>query len=256
MDLLQACQAALGYQFRDLALLEKALTHSSMRTSSLESNERLEFLGDSVLAMVVAQRIFECYPDDSEGEMTKIKSVVVSRKTLANISKALSLHSFMAIGKGITSHRKIPLSLHGNVLEAIIGAIYLDGGLEPARGFILKHLDAEIERVEQGRHGANYKSVLQQHSQRHMGAAPTYRVVSEHGPDHGKSFEVVALIKGEAYGVGWGSTKKEAEQHAAQKTLEILQERLGDLSRDLSVSEEASPFQSQIPGLPKQTQNL
>jgi len=221
-DSLAACQRVIGYHFRDLLLLERALTHSSMKTSTMECNERLEFLGDSVLAMVIAQRIFEKYPNQTEGEMTKIKSVVVSRRMLAKVSKEISLYCYMTIGKGITSCRKIPQSVHGNVLEAIIGAMYLDGGLPPSRGFILKHLDEHIDMAEKDRHGANFKSLLQQHTQRHMNATPSYRVINEHGPDHGKSFEVVPLIGGKEYGAGWGNNKKDAEQRAAQKTLEIL----------------------------------
>ncbi|MEW6359816.1 MAG: ribonuclease III [Planctomycetota bacterium] len=221
-DSLAACQKVMGYHFRDVTLLERALTHSSMKTSAMESNERLEFLGDSVLAMVIAQRIFEKYPNQTEGEMTKIKSVVVSRRMLAKVSRELALYCHMTIGKGITTCRKIPPSVHGNVLEAIIGAMYLDGGLAPAREFILTHLDPLIDMVEKDRHGANFKSLLQQHTQRHMSATPSYRVVNEHGPDHGKSFEVVAVIKGKEYGSGWGNSKKDAEQRAAQKTLEML----------------------------------
>ena len=234
---LESCQKTIGYTFRDPSLLRSALTHSSMKTSTAESNERLEFLGDSVLALVIAQRIFEKYSNHTEGEMTKIKSVVVSRKTLASISKNLSLYSYMAIGKGITFHKKIPLSLHGNVLEAIIGAMYLDGGLAPASEFILKYLDDEIDRAEEDRYGKNYKSLLQQYSQRHMGATPTYRVIAEHGPDHVKSFEVVAVIKGKEYGSGWGSSKKDAEQRAAQKTLELL---TGEVPQD-APDQEAEP---------------
>ena len=224
-DSLAACQRVIEYHFRDLSLLERALTHSSMKTAAVECNERLEFLGDSVLAMVIAQRIFEKYPDQTEGEMTKIKSVVVSRRMLAKVSRELALYCYMTIGKGITSCRKIPQSVHGNVLEAIIGAMYLDGGLPPAREFILKHLNEHIDMVEKDRHGANFKSLLQQHTQRHMNTTPSYRVVNEHGPDHGKSFEVVAAIGGKEYGSGWGNNKKDAEQRAAQKTLEMIRHK-------------------------------
>lgn len=223
-SILESCQTAIGYRFRELWLLEKALTHASTKRAGQKSNERLEFLGDSVLAMVIAQRIFETYPEHTEGEMTKIKSVVVSGKTLARVSRGLLLHSFMSIGKGITARARIPLSVHGNVFEAIIGAMYLDGGLGPAREFILKHLDPEIERAERSRHETNFKSLLQQHSQRYMGATPTYRVISEEGPDHVKSFEVVAIISGGEYGAGWGSNKKDAEQNAAKETLRMLKE--------------------------------
>ncbi|NOZ20352.1 MAG: ribonuclease III [Planctomycetes bacterium] len=224
-DSLAACQRVIEYHFHDLTLLERALTHSSMKTSDMESNERLEFLGDSVLAMVIAQRIFEKYPHHAEGEMTKIKSVVVSRRMLAKVGKELSLYCYMTIGKGITTCRKIPQSVHGNVLEALIGAMYLDGGLAPAREFILRHLDDLIDLVEKDRHGANFKSLLQQHSQRHMNTTPSYRVINEHGPDHGKSFEVMAIIGGKEYGSGWGNNKKDAEQRAAQKTLEMLRHK-------------------------------
>jgi len=229
---LAACQETIGYEFREPWLLDKALTHSSTKRAGQKSNERLEFLGDSVLAMVVSQRIFEIYPDHTEGEMTKIKSVVVSGKTLAKVSKKIGLYAFMAIGKGITSRPKIPRSVHGNVLEAVIGAVYLDGGLEPARRFVLAHLDEEIGHAAANRHGTNFKSLLQQYAQRYMSLTPTYRVVSEEGPDHGKSFEVIAVIGEQEYDTGRGNSKKDAEQNAAQATLKMLKEERGDETDD------------------------
>jgi ribonuclease-3 len=222
-ETLNECQKALGYEFKDRELLSLALTHASCKTDEVPSNERLEFLGDAVLGSVISEYLFHEYPDLTEGEMTQIKSAVVSRPALAEESHRLELWQFMSVGKGVASLNEMPPSLLANVFEAVVGAIYLDGGMEPAREFIMNGLRRQIELTEDGRHGKNYKSLLQEYSQRTFGVLPSYKVMEEKGPDHMKSFLVVAKIEGRTYESAWGNSKKEAEQNAAKATLRVLE---------------------------------
>ena len=159
-DLLDGCEARLGYRFQDRSLLLSALTHASGAASRLRSNERLEFLGDSILGMVVCEVLYHDYPDLLEGELTRIKSVVVSRVTCARISSELGLQEFLLLGKGMTSVSQIPRSLLADVFESLVAAIYLDGGMDPARDFILQHVGPRIAPVASGDAGENYKSDL------------------------------------------------------------------------------------------------
>jgi ribonuclease-3 len=218
-DLLEECQAVLGYRFTQLELLRGALTHASGADTRLASNERLEFLGDAVLGLVVCERLFQRFPDYLEGELTKIKSVVVSRRTCARISRELNLGEYLILGKGMSSSAAVPSSLLSDVFESLIAAIYLDGGLEPARDFILKHMGPEIDQVAEGAHGGNYKSLLQQLAQKEFGATPQYQLLDEKGPDHSKCFKIAAVIGRQSYAGAWGRNKKEAEQKAALNAL-------------------------------------
>jgi ribonuclease-3 len=211
----------LGFRFMDATLLEFALTHSSAKTEKRPSNERLEFLGDAVLGLVISDFLYTAFPDRDEGELTRIKSVVVSAKTLAQEAKRLELDQVLDVGRGVQKDG-IPASIIANVFEAVIGAIYLDGGLEPARRFILNKLATAIEGVVRARHSLNWKSLLQQLTQRLWAETPTYEVAREIGPEHGKEFEVVALVKSEVKGAGRGRSKKLAEQSAARAALESL----------------------------------
>ena len=219
MDPLEECQMALGYRFRQGDLLRGALTHASGADTRLASNERLEFLGDAVLGLVVCERLFQRFPEYLEGDLTKIKSVVVSRRTCARISRDLNLGEFLFLGKGMSSSAAVPASLLADVFESLIAAIYLDGGLEPAREFILKHMGPEIDQVAEDAHGGNYKSVLQQLSQKEFGATPQYQLLDEKGPDHSKCFKIAAVIGRQSYPGAWGRNKKEAEQKAALNAL-------------------------------------
>lgn len=222
-ETLNECQTALGYKFSDEELLSLSLTHASCKTDETPSNERLEFLGDAVLGTVISEYLFHTYPDLAEGEMTQIKSAVVSRPALAAVSEQLGLWRFLSVGKGMASLDEMPQSLLANVFEAVAGAIYLDGGIEPAREFIMRSLRERIELAENGTHPKNYKSLLQEYSQRTFGALPSYEVTKEEGPDHMKSFLVVAKIKDRKYESAWGHSKKEAEQNAARATLHALE---------------------------------
>src|SRR4051812_14599032 len=152
---LEHCQDVLHYTFHDPTFLREALTHASGANHRLASNERLEFLGDSILGAIVCERLFLTYPDYLEGELTRVKSVVVSRRTCAKISRALGLDGFLVMGKGMGSQEETPSSVLADVFESLIGAIYLDGGMEAAKRFIVRHIEAEIEETVEGQGGIN-----------------------------------------------------------------------------------------------------
>src|SRR5947209_8016830 len=167
-EILEECQKAINYRFRNPKLLRAALTHASGADTRLSSNERLEFLGDAILGLVTCEQLFTRFPDYEEGDLIKIKSVVISRRTCARISRALNLGEFLFLGKGMHVHAAVPASLLADVFESLVAAIYLDGGLEAARQFILRYVGPEIEQVAEGAHGGNYKSLLQQLAQREL----------------------------------------------------------------------------------------
>jgi ribonuclease-3 len=220
-EILEECQTAIGYQFRQPELLRSALTHASGANTRLASNERMEFLGDSVLGLVTCEQLYLRFPDYQEGDLTKIKSVVVSRRTCARFSRALNLGDFLFLGRGITlqGSSTVPSSMLADVYESLVAAIYLDGGLEAARSFILQQLGPEIEQVAEGAHGGNFKSLLQQVAQREFNATPQYVLLDEKGPDHSKCFKIAAMIGRHTYAGAWGRNKKEAEQRAAMNAL-------------------------------------
>src|SRR5690242_14002738 len=161
-EILDECQEVIGYHFRQPELLRAALTHTSGADTRQDSNERLEFLGDAVLGLVTCEQLFLRFPDYQEGELTKVKSVVVSRRTCARISRQLNLGDFLFLGKGMHYSSAVPPSLLADVYESLVAAIYLDGGLDAAKRFILLHVGPEIESVAEGAHGGNFKSLLQQ----------------------------------------------------------------------------------------------
>ena len=213
------CQEILDYRFRDLALLRAALTHASGADHRLGSNERLEFLGDAILGAIVCERLFQKFPDYLEGELTRIKSVVVSRRTCAKISQRLGFEGFLILGKGMGTQDETPASILADVFESLVGAIYLDGGMDAAKRFIVRHLDSEIDETVIGLTGNNYKSNLQHVAQRQFGETPIYLLVDEKGPDHSKCFMIAAQIQGHRYSPAWGRNKKDAEQRAAMNAL-------------------------------------
>lgn len=218
-DVLTRAEAILGHRFADRSLLEQALLHASDADHRLQSNERLEFLGDAVLAIVVCDRLFRQFPDFLEGELTKIKSNVVSRRQCAEIANELGLLALLRLGKGMSVQEGLPSSLAAAAFEASIGAIYLDAGMARASEFILQHLGERIDRAARLGHQRNFKSVLQQALQKNGGDAPTYLVLDEKGPDHAKAFEVCVEFGAARFPACWGSTKKEAEQQAALQAL-------------------------------------
>lgn len=218
-QLLSTCESRIQYQFADRLLLRAALTHASGADHRLASNERLEFLGDSILGWVVCEMLFRRYPDYLEGDLTRIKSVVVSRQTCAKISQSLGMDEFLILGKGMTTHPSVPSSLLADVFESLVAAIYLDGGAEAARAFVERHVAAEIDATVDGESGGNYKSMLQQLAQREFGTTPVYQLLDEKGPDHSKCFKVAAQVAESRYAAAWGRNKKEAEQRAARNAL-------------------------------------
>jgi ribonuclease-3 len=209
--------------FRDPGLLVSALTHASGAQHRLASNERLEFLGDAILGFLVCERLFRLFPDSLEGDLTRIKSVVVSRETCSRLSEQLGLADFLIVGKGLAVNRPVPSSVLSDLFESLVAAIYLDGGLEAVRPIVERLLEPEIEQVASGALGSNHKSLLQQWAQRDFGVTPTYEVLRESGPDHSKSFYVTAQIGSRRYAPAWGRNKKEAEQRAASNALLELQ---------------------------------
>ncbi len=217
-----AAQAALSYQFKDAALLAKALVHASVAETRLDSNERMEFLGDAILGMVVSDRIFQLYPDMLEGEMTKLKSTVVSRQTCAIIAIEMGLDDALLLGKGMRSQAELPPSLAAAVFESIIAAIYIDGGYQDAEAFILQQVDPFIERASECGHQENFKSVLQQFAQQQHAESPLYHILDETGPDHAKCFKVGVEVGGQQFESAWGQSKKQAEQLAALNALHEL----------------------------------
>jgi ribonuclease-3 len=220
-EILERCQEVIGYRFRQPELLRAALTHASGADTRLASNERLEFLGDSVLGLVTCEQLFHRFPDYQEGDLTKIKSAVVSRRTCLRFSRQLGLGDFLFLGRGMNIHdgAAVPPSMLADVYESLVAAIYLDGGLEVARKFILSQLGPEIEESAEGPAGGNFKSLLQQVAQREFNATPQYLLLDEKGPDHSKCFKIAAVIGRHTHAGAWGRTKKEAEQRAAMNAL-------------------------------------
>ena len=212
----------VDYQIQDLDLLTAALTHASSVSTRVESNERLEFLGDAILGLFVCEMLYREYPDLMEGELTRIKSVVVSRATCAKITGQLRLHHYLILGKGMAPHDRLPESLLADVFESLVAAYYLDGGAEVARKFIERYIGPEIDSVVAGTSGENYKSRLQQLVQRQTGETPAYVLMEEKGPDHMKMFRIAARVGGTTYEGKWGTSKKEAEQSAAKRALKAL----------------------------------
>jgi ribonuclease-3 len=219
---LEACQAKIGYSFREPQLLEAALTHASGVQHRLASNERMEFFGDAILGMVVCERLFHQYPEYSEGELTKIKSVVVSRDTCARMSEALQLDNHLILGKGMAADPQVPRSVLAAAFESLIAAIYLDGGMQAAEQFVLQHVRPEIQAAVSCEFGGNFKSLLQQLAQREHGVTPNYLMLDEKGPDHSKCFKIAAQIGQRRYTAAWGKSKKESEQRAAHNAISEL----------------------------------
>ena len=232
-DWINAVQSIVGYQFKNVTLLEQALSHSSAVSQRQESNERLEFLGDAVLGFVICFETFSLYPDYEEGDMTKIKSAVVSRRVCAEVADELDLGRILRVGKGMDGIT-LPASVTGAAYEAIIGAIYLDGGFDPAKEFVLRTIGSRIEEAAASTHQENYKSVLQQVGQKMAGSTPAYVVLDEKGPDHAKCFEICVQLAGHQYPAQWGPSKKQAEQLAALEALKELE--LAEESVDGSIS--------------------
>ncbi len=214
----------MGYQFQSLPLLVKALTHKSYvneNSENLKHNERFEFLGDSVLDLIVSEYMIKKYPDYSEGALSKIRASVVNETCLANLGRKINLGDYLYLGKGEDlSGGKNKSSLLANGFEALAGALYLDGNLEKVSRVLLPLLQVEIEKVADDCVFHDFKSDLQEYTQNKFVCVPGYKVIKESGPDHEKLFEVAVFVKSQIHGTGSGKSKKEAEQAAARKALE------------------------------------
>ncbi len=221
-ELIESAEQLIGCEFNDKDLLSQALTHASLVDSRFHSNERLEFLGDSVLSLVVCDYLFQNYDDLMEGEMTKIKSSVVSRRVCADIAREMGFTDLLRLGKGMSNHAELPGSVLAAVYESIVGAIYLDQGFEAVQEFILDGLKKRIRKAARSGHQSNFKSVLQQIAQQELNTVPQYKVLDEKGPDHSKCFEVSVALGAKRFESCWGSSKKQAEQKAALKALMAL----------------------------------
>lgn len=214
----------LGYRFAEEGLLLHALTHSSYanehRAQGLTSNERLEFLGDSVLGMVVAEHLYRTHPNMPEGELTRTRAALVCEGSLYEVASSLGLGEYLRLGKGENAGggRTRP-SILADAMESVLAAVYLDGGIEPARCIIEKYI---LERETEKAVDRDHKTALQELVQRAPGGVISYRLVRETGPDHCRIFEMEVSIDGVPAGKGQGRTKKEAEQMAARTAIEGL----------------------------------
>jgi ribonuclease-3 len=214
--------APIDHVFADESWLELALTHSS--TGKAKDNERLEFLGDTVLDLIVAEALFHDHPELDEGSLTEFKAEVVSRKTLAEAAKRLELDKHLVVGAGLRS-RALPRSVLANIYEALLGGIYMDAGLEVSRRFVLKTLAEPLRQPHHLDAPVNPKQELQQLSQRRWSEPPNYHILQEIGRAHARAFLVTATCAGEVFPSAWGRTVKEAERWAAHEALLLLRDR-------------------------------
>ena len=233
-DGLDEIQRRLGYRFRRSSLLNEALTHKSYLNEAKETgeldNERLEFLGDAVLDLVVSEYLLSAFPDAAEGELSKLRARLVSEKTLARVARRIGLGELLRLGRGemkTQGHSKP--SILADTLEAVFAGVYLDGGLDAAAASVKAVFSEELASCDRSLLArGDFKTDLQELCQREFEMLPHYRTIRETGPDHEKQFEVEILIRGERYGVGVGKSKKEAEQMAAKHALEKLKQEKGE----------------------------
>ncbi|MFH0939610.1 MAG: ribonuclease III [Planctomycetota bacterium] len=216
-------QDHIGYLFQNPSLLERALTHPSSTTEDNQDNERMEFLGDSVVNLFVAQELYEQHADWSEGDLTQVKSEVVNTTSLAHAAESLKLREVARFGKGLSLNDPLPPSVYANLFEAVTAAIYLDGGPAAARSFVLRILGSEMRVLAENGGELNPKSKLQHITQKKYNIQPYYRLVSVDGPDHNKVFNICACVGQQVFPPGTGRNKKEAEQAAARLALDAIQ---------------------------------
>ena len=219
---MRLCEERIGYQFENRALLRQALTHSSSASSRLDCNERLEFLGDAVLGMVVCHYLYERFPDRHEGYLTQQKSSLVSRTTCARVGHQLGTADIILVGRGLQT---IPESITAALIESLIAAIFLDGGITAATTFIMKIFGQELEHCSSSEPD-NYKSLLQEETQRSCNLAPAYLIIDQRGPDHAREYCIAVNIDDQQFNAAWGRSKKEAEQKAALMALQVIRPEL------------------------------
>lgn len=219
----------LGYTFKKDALLKRALTHSSYtnemkaKGGSSQCNERLEFLGDSVLSLIVSEFIFRDHPNLPEGELSRIRAGTVCERALGVYAKEISLGEYLYIGKGEEqTDGRNRVSVLSDAFEAVLAAIYLDGGIEPVKSFLMPFITAEIEEIFKSGHTEDFKTMLQQIVQQDKGERLEYILVSENGPPHRRVFSVEARLNSNVIGRGEGKSKRDAEQVAAKQAVELF----------------------------------
>jgi ribonuclease-3 len=224
---LDRLEDTIGMRFGDRALLQEALVHSSFLNENPDtvahSNERLEFLGDALLDLIVGEYLYQRFPDVDEGRLTSLRAALIKADSLARFARKIQLGEFLLLSHGENeSGGRARAGLLSDAFEALIAAIYLDGSLDTARRFVIGFIEPETTRVLEGGLDRDYKSQLQEWAQRELQATPVYRTVVERGPDHAKEFTVEALIAGKVYGRGEGPSKQVASRRAAQQALEDM----------------------------------
>jgi ribonuclease-3 len=231
---LSILQSIIHVKFKEKTLLNRALIHRSYvnesTTDKIKDNERLEYLGDSVLGLIVNEYLFKRFEDYPEGDLAKIKSAVVSEATLAKVARDINIGTYLLMGKGEElSGGRDRSSILANSFEALIGAVYLDSGLRECRRFILSLLKKDIERIDRMTYLRDPKTTLQEYVQKRYKERPVYEVVEERGPDHKKEFIVRLLIKGSEVSIGVGSSKRKAEMLAAEQILKKIEKNGGEI---------------------------
>ncbi|MFQ5454719.1 MAG: ribonuclease III [Nitrospirota bacterium] len=226
-EIIDSLQEKLSYRFKNKALIIEAITHKSYlneaKNKTDKDNERLEFLGDAVLDLVISEYLTITYTDQREGVLSKMKSMLVNETTLADVARSIELGRYILLGKGEKmSSGGEKKSILSDTLEAVIASIYIDGGLEDAKRFIMEKFENEITDIFKKESAIDYKTELQELCQLRFNTLPLYRISKESGPDHQKRFEITLYINKNIYGVGTGSNKKEAEQNAASIALKEL----------------------------------
>jgi len=226
MHPLSDIQQRIAYTFNDVELLERSLTHKSYANENRVPyhNERMEFLGDAVLSLVVSEYLMKACPDSTEGDLSRLRAAVVSEPALAAVSREIGLGDYLLLGKGEeqTGGRNKD-SLLADCLEALIASVYLDAGIDAAEAFVIRFFAAVINKTCTSGGSLDYKTELQELCQERLKLLPEYRIVSETGPDHQKQFEMEVWINGQLSGRGIGRSKKEAEQRSAREALEKMQ---------------------------------
>jgi len=226
-DGLEEIQRRIAYRFRQPRLLCDALTHRSYlneaRISGESDNERLEFLGDAVLNLAVSEYLFHAFPEAAEGDLSKLRAQLVSEKTLARVATTMGLGEWLRLGRGETkTEGRSKSSIVADALEALFAGVYMDGGLDEAATCVKTLFRDELPSCDRLLARGDFKTDLQELCQRDFDLLPQYRMLQETGPDHAKRFEVEIMIRGDRYGIGVGTSKKEAEQMAAKQALEKL----------------------------------
>ncbi len=220
---LNECQDRLGYQFKTIRYLFTALMHSSFAPTHKESNERLEFLGDAVLGLVITNMLYQHFPEEAEGPLSIMRSAIVSRKTCCRVAREIGVDSFLFISKGI---HYVPDSMIANLMEAVIGAIFLDGGYEAVKPFVERWFQSEIDLFLQTDLMENHKESLQTLARTEFPGYPVeYLLVDEKGPQHHRCFKIQVQIGDDLFQAAWGNNKKDAEQHAAENAIARLEGR-------------------------------